>query len=115
MVHDLPADMLYLRHVYLMALGICTLTNHMSVDVYARSAGTHTALALAAHLPELNREWGHLLSPPRGKDVGTLRLSSPTRPWASVVPDPRVAAIQSGALRRSRAGRLLDSWKPSQR
>jgi hypothetical protein len=49
MVHDLPADMLYLRHVYLIALGICTLTDRMDIEVYARSAGTHTALALAAH------------------------------------------------------------------
>ena len=66
MVHDLTADMLYLRHVYLIALGICTLTDRMDIEVYARSAGTHTALALAAHLPELNREWGHLLARPEG-------------------------------------------------
>ena len=67
MVHDLPADMLYLRHVFLMALGICTLTDRMDIEIYARSAGTHTALALAAHLPELNREWGHLLVLPEGR------------------------------------------------
>ena len=85
MVHDLPADMLYLRHVYLMSLGICTLTDHMDIDIYARSAGTHTALALAAHLPELNREWGHLLAPPEGRTCG------PSDSTAQPGPGPRIS------------------------
>ena len=55
LVHDGAADMFCLRHIYLMIVGLCTLTNHMQVEVYGRSAGTHTAISLIAHLAELNK------------------------------------------------------------
>eukprot|EP00972_Heterocapsa_arctica_P114310 16441778-Heterocapsa_arctica.AAC.1 len=61
MAHSCPADMLLLRHVYTLALGIGHLLNPgkstVMANIYGTSAGTHTALALAANLPTLSAEW----------------------------------------------------------
>eukprot|EP00972_Heterocapsa_arctica_P109278 16091873-Heterocapsa_arctica.AAC.1 len=61
MAHTCRADMLLLRHVYTLAMGLGHLLNpgktSVMADIYGISAGTHTALSLAANLPTLSAEW----------------------------------------------------------
>ena len=63
LLHERGADMFFLRHVFLFVRGLCSLTEHLDVRLFGRSAGTHSALAFAAHLDELNAEWDGLLGP----------------------------------------------------
>jgi len=69
LVHEHGADLLYLRHVFLLPAGLCTLVDAQDVRVFGRSAGTHSALALSAHWRELNAELA-VLTGPFGPPVG---------------------------------------------
>jgi len=63
LVHEHGADLLYLRHVFLLTAGLFRRVGAQDVRVFGRSAGTHSALALNAHWRELNAELAVLTGP----------------------------------------------------
>eukprot|EP00972_Heterocapsa_arctica_P002852 420031-Heterocapsa_arctica.AAC.1 len=57
LAHELPGDLLLVRHIWLLIWGLTSLGCSKEVHLYGSSASTHSAMAIAAGHDTMLREW----------------------------------------------------------
>lgn len=82
LVHEPPADPLYLRHCFMLIAGMAEVQGGARcIHVAARSAGTHAALSLAAHWHALQKGWKWLYKVPSITRLVLCGLAGPAAYW----------------------------------
>ena len=81
LIHALPADMFFLRHIFYLAWGLIRAGLSPSLRLIGQSAGTHSALALWTHMHDLRHDLGMHHEQIHVREVTLVGAAAPIPYW----------------------------------